>query len=57
MDSQIQNLSNILKQFTDELRKNKPDKSILKKIIDSLTNTWVPGVITSILGNVLTRLF
>ena len=37
-----------------ELRLSSPDVGRIRRIFDSLMNTWVPGVITSMLANVLT---
>ena len=43
-----------IQTIADELRKQSPNHDAIRKIYDSLKNTWVPGVIISVIGNVLT---
>ncbi len=51
---QMESLVTQIQTIADELRKQQPNPEALRKIYDSLLNTWVPGVITSIVGTVLT---
>ena len=55
MDQQIQGLIEALTAIATQLASNSPDKGFIKRTYDSLLNTWVPGIITSVVGNVLTK--
>ena len=54
MDEQLRQLANALDSIAVQLESPSPDKGIIKRTYESLKNTWVPGVITSVIGNVLT---
>ncbi len=43
-----------IQTIADELKKQSPNHDAIRKAVDSLKNTWVPGVIISVIGNVLT---
>jgi len=57
MNQQIQALVNHLLAMAQELKSDSPDKSKLKKMYESLKDTWVPGVISSVVGNLLSVSF
>ncbi len=52
MNEQFEALLLKLGEICQELKKPTPDKTMVKQAIDSLRNTWVPGVIIGVLGNV-----
>ncbi len=54
MDAQMEALITSLGKVAAELRSPTPRKSVVERLVSSLTGTWVPGVITSVLGNLLT---
>ena len=54
INEQCQSLLNALSELAQELRAEKPDQSKVKRIYESLKNTWVPDVITSVVGNLIT---
>jgi len=43
-----------LTKMVAELEKQTPDKSALQKLLGSLSNTWLPGLITSLISNIIT---
>jgi hypothetical protein len=53
INQQFEALVNALDVIARELEASSPDKSILERVYRSLGGTWVPGVITSVIGNVL----
>jgi hypothetical protein len=53
MAEQINALVNSLETVAKELSSSEPDKSKIKQIFDTLTGTWVPGIIIGVLSNVL----
>ncbi len=55
MNQQIQELITALDTIADELQAPSPKKGTIQSIYQSLLNTWVPGVITSVVGNLITR--
>jgi len=55
MGQQFQALIISLNTIASQLESNPPDKRTIERIYRSLLNTWVPGVITSVVGNVLSK--
>jgi hypothetical protein len=55
MDQQLQALINSLNNIASELESSAPNRGTIERIYQSLLNTWVPGVITSVIGNLLCR--
>jgi hypothetical protein len=53
MNDQFNALIQTLTQIIDQLREPSPDRGIISRLYESLRNTWVPGVITSVVGSVL----
>jgi len=53
INEDITNLLNTLASISEELKKDKPNKSKIYTLYEMLKNTWVPGVITSVIGNLL----
>ena len=53
MTEKITALINSLDVISEEFRSSSPDKSIIQHRIDSLRGTWVPGVISGVLSNIL----
>ena len=51
LSQQMNQLYNTLNDIAEKL--NTEDKSVIESMYNSLKNTWVPGVITSVLGNIL----
>ena len=51
--TQLQSLIETLNKIANELETQSPNKGQLKDLYQSLLGTWVPGVITSVIGNVL----
>ena len=51
LSQQVTQLYNTLNELAEKLENG--DKSGIEKLYNSLKNTWVPGVITSVVGNVL----
>ena len=47
-------LNNQLQTIIDELKSQSPSHGNLQKVYRSLVNTWVPGFIISVIGNILT---
>ncbi len=52
MSALVQALNNL----TSELRSTSPDKKRINAILDSLKQSWVPNVITSVVANIITRI-
>ena len=52
-DAAMRNLVDTLNCIATELEVPSPDKSKINSVYKSLLGTWVPGVITSVIGNVL----
>ena len=55
MDQQFGALLETLHAIAAQLRSPTPDRSFIRRAIDSLKNTWVPGVILGVLGNVASK--
>jgi len=55
MNQQIKALIESLHAVSKELKSQTPNKQGISKIYQSLKNTWVPQLITSILGSVLAK--
>ena len=53
MDQQLQALVDALNSIASELESSTPNKNIINKMYNGLLNTWVPGVITSVLGTII----
>jgi|GEM_PF-1802378 len=51
MLEKIENLYSVLNEIAEKVKT--ADKGTIEKLYNSLKNTWVPGVITSVLGNIL----
>ena len=47
-------LNNQLQTIIDELKSQSPNHDNLRKVYHSLVNTWVPGLVISVIGNILT---
>ena len=47
-------LNDQLQKIIDELKSQSPNPGKLQKLYHSLVDTWVPGVIISVIGNILT---
>lgn len=54
MTKEINSLILTLSDIANQLRQDNPDRSKLRRLYESLRETWVPGVIVSVVGNVLT---
>jgi hypothetical protein len=54
-DQQGNAMLQTLQTIAAELRKPQPDRSLIQRAMASLKSAWVPGVITSVAGNVLTK--
>jgi hypothetical protein len=57
INEQYQSLLNALTEIAHELKTESPDESKIKRIYESLKGKWVPGVITSVVGNLITYAF
>jgi hypothetical protein len=55
MNQELKALVDSLDAIAIELESASPNKSKLEKIYNSLKGEWVPGVITSVIGNVLSK--
>jgi hypothetical protein len=51
MRDQITSLAHSIEGIAAELRSDIPDKPKIKQALDSLTGTWMPGLIIGILSN------
>ncbi len=47
-------IASALEAIAGELSATKPDKGKVASLFEALGRTWVPGIITSVLGNLLT---
>lgn len=54
-DQQGNAMLQTLHAIATELRKPQPDRSAIQRLRDSMKNTWVPGVIVGVVGNVVTK--
>jgi len=52
-DEQYSELLDVLEQIAAELEGGSPDTGMLGRLHNSLLGTWVPGVVTSVVGSVL----
>jgi len=55
MNQQIQFLIDSLCTISNELRSQRPDTNKISRAYQSLKNTWVPSLITSVLGSILAQ--
>jgi len=55
MKKEFLEISKLIQSISNELRSNKPDKSKIRKIYDSLQNKWVPNLIIMVIGHILTN--
>ena len=55
IEQQFQALLDSLSAIATQLESNSPDRGAINRIYRSLVDTWVPGVITSVVGNVLSK--
>ncbi len=46
-------LQNTLAELAKEIRSKSPNEAKVRSIYNSLKGTWVPGVITSVIGNII----
>ncbi len=53
MSDQFNALLQTINQIIQQLKEPSPDKSVISRLYESLKNTWVPGVIVSVVGSVL----
>jgi len=53
INNQFNALLQTINQIVHQLKEPSPDKSIISRLYESLKNTWVPGVIVSVVGSVL----
>ena len=53
MNEQFNALLSTLTNISQELKKQAPDKSLIQRLLVSMKNTWVPGVIVGVVGNVV----
>ena len=44
-----------LAELSQHLRSANPDRPRVSRIVESLKGTWIPGVITSVVGNVISK--
>jgi len=57
ISEEYQSLLNSLSEIAQELKTELPDQSKVKRIYESLKGKWIPGVITSVVGNLITYAF
>jgi hypothetical protein len=57
INEEFQSLLNALSEIAHEMRAESPDQSKVKRIYESLKGKWIPGVITSVVGNLITYAF
>lgn len=50
MQQQMQALVKALEELGEELKSEEPDKSVIARVYETLKQSWVPGVITSVVG-------
>ena len=53
MDQQVQVLLTSMQTLVDELEAAPPNSGKARSVIESLKETWVPAIITSVLANVI----
>ena len=56
-DEQLNALVVSLQELSEQLRKSTPNRSRIKQLCDSLTNTWVPSVISGAVVNLVSKSF
>jgi hypothetical protein len=54
INREVQTVLDSLNTISTELRAPEPNQSRLEMLSNSLKNTWLPGVITSVVGNLIT---
>jgi hypothetical protein len=54
-DQQTHALVETLQTIATQLRAPTPDQSVIQRAMGSLKNTWVPGVIIGVVGNLVTK--
>ena len=54
INEECQLLLDTLSEIAKEFRAKSPNKSKLKRMYESIKGTWVPGIITSVVGNLIT---
>ena len=57
MEEQVEALLASLAGLSKEFRSSKPNTTLIKQAIHSLRDTWVPGVIIGVLGNIASKTF
>jgi hypothetical protein len=57
INQEVQTLIDALSEMARELRSVSPNKSKLISIYESLKGKWIPGVITSVVGNLISSIF
>ena len=57
MNQEGQLLLDTLSAIVQELRNESPDKSNINRLYESLKGKWVPGVIASVVGNLISLVF
>ena len=55
MNAQFNALLQTLHEINEQLQSLSPDKNVITQLYNSLKNTWVPGVIVSIVGSLLKK--
>ncbi len=55
MNDQLDALINTLSEIAQQLKSATPDKELLSRLHTSLKDTWVPGVIVTVVGSILTK--
>ena len=55
MTEQLNSLIAVLDKIILEIKNQNPDKSKIQTLINSLKNTWVPGVIIGVIGNAVSK--
>jgi hypothetical protein len=57
MNQEYQALIDTLSGIAQELRNESPDRSKVSSMYESLKGKWIPGVITSVVGNLISLVF
>jgi hypothetical protein len=55
IQQQFEALIRVLQEISQQLESSSPDKSKIQCLYQSIKNTWVPGIITSVVGSVLSQ--
>ena len=55
INEQMNALFRTLTEISQQLRSQSPDKSLIQRLVGSLKNTWVPGVIVGMVGNAVSK--